>query len=174
MFGLLRGGRSTTARQVVCRRSFSSQNPFVVLGIPVGSSYDTVRRAFVQLALRHHPDRSKGGSSAHEFVRIRQAFEAIQEGSASSSPKGWSESEIQDWYRQETGEYLSFDMCEQTRREVVHAYRTLSQGGKDKGGYWEMARQLAEREDRGQDGPAETKLLKGDSSTSLGRRRKHR
>jgi DnaJ domain len=156
---------------IALRRSFSTadENPYRILNIPINSSYETVKAAFLKAALRHHPDHSKASDGA-EFVRIRGAFEAIvsyqnnknnqmnssEQGSqskygwtkAEEKPPVWkSDAEFQEWFKHATGEHLSFDMNHETRQEVIHVYRTMSSGGKDKGGYWEMARQLAEREE---------------------------
>jgi DnaJ domain len=152
------------------RWSFSTtdENPYHILNVPIQSSYETVKAAFLKAALRHHPDHSKETDGA-EFVRIRGAFEAIVsyhnntqmnpvKGNNQQSKPWWvkdekkppvwkNDAEFQEWFKQATGEHLSFDMNHETRQEVIRVYRTMSSGGKDKGGYWEMARQLAERED---------------------------
>jgi hypothetical protein len=173
-----------------------SGNPFVVLGVSNNSSFAVVRRAFVQLALEHHPDRASG--STENFLRIRQAFEDIQHAQGgndddddasvesrgrssssrrSSTPSGWTPDELRQWYQDETGEFLAFSMSECTRQEVIQEYKRMSVGGKaPKGGYWELARQLTERETlRGgaddEDGPM--KLL-SDSKPSVGRRKRQR
>lgn len=123
-----------------------------------------VKQAFVQLALQTHPD--KEGGSAAEFLKVRQAFEEIlaqhdddnnngNGGNGNNNngrrPKGWSTEDLQHWWQQETGEFLSFEMSHSTRQEVIRAYHTMGPSDdvgpmRDKGGYWEMARQLAERE----------------------------
>lgn len=178
-------------------------NPHAVLGVSATSTYDEVRRAFVKLALEHHPDLSPDdGEGAKKFISIRKAFETIRnemlgidsdnpdssgtagEEDATSPFAGWSPEELREWYRQETGEWLSFDICDKTRNEIIHVYNTMSAGGKDKGGYWEMARQLAEREaSRPKGGHSVKQLMTGsapknadsDSSASgLTRRRQRR
>ena len=141
-------------------RSFGSRysqvnenNPFEVLGIPKASSYQEVKRRFVELALRHHPDASDDSDSS-EFVRIRQAFESIREtenGMASLATEGessrWSDEEFQAWFYEETGHQdILFRMDVATRKEVVEIANTQAQGGLDRGGMWEMARAMAEQE----------------------------
>ena len=163
------------AHQRLLRRTFSSKhyrhnngsssaNPYLVLGVPVNSSYETVKSAFLKQAMEHHPDlasSNKNNGDTTIFVRIRQAFEEIvqdhKKGGAATSRdnKAWqnaastwkNEAEFQEWFRQETSNHLTFDMSHDTRQEVIRVYRTMSNGGRDlRGGYWEMARQLAERE----------------------------
>lgn len=115
-----------------------------------------VQRAFVKLALQTHPD--KPGGSAARFLQIRQAFESIRNSNTGGGGGGgaeWTSAELEEWWQQETGEFLRFEMSHDTRRQVIDAYRTMGpSAGRDKGGYWEMARQLAEREDAMKDGDA--------------------
>jgi len=163
------------AHQQRLRRTFSSKhyrhngssaaNPYLVLGVPVNSSYETVKSAFLKQAMQHHPDSSNNnnGGDTTIFVRIRQAFEEIVQdhkkggGATSRDNTAWqnaashtswkNEAEFQEWFRQETSNHLTFDMSDATRQEVIRVYRSMSNGGRDlRGGYWEMARQLAERE----------------------------
>jgi phage shock protein A len=161
------------------------ENPFTILGIPQTSSYDAVKRRFLELALQHHPDlagknstsRGKNESDADDrltdttttttsrndtdnFIRFRQAFEAVKEnsdGSASlrsSSSRSsrdnnniWTDEEFQAWFYEETGHSdVMFRMDLKTRKEVIDVAESQSQGGLDKGGMWEMARSMAEQE----------------------------
>jgi curved DNA-binding protein CbpA len=132
------------------------ENPYAVLRIPQNSSYETVKAAFIKAALVHHPDHSKLPDSASEFIRIRQAFEQIvscigtvekANDIQENNPIWESDADFNEWFNIATGEYLAFEMNHQTRKEVIHVYRTMSSGGLDRGGHWEMARQLTERED---------------------------
>lgn len=168
-----------TATKKIVRRTRTSttqdhlvMSPYSVLNVPMNSSYETVKAAFLKAALKHHPDHSKQADTA-AFIRVRKAFEEIMyhtgsgnsinlknnnsNGGDSSSTSDttnsetlWkSDEEFQAWFRHATGEFLSFEMSHDTRQEVINVYRTMgfSPAGTDKGGYWEMARQLAERED---------------------------
>jgi hypothetical protein len=146
----------------------ATSNPYRILNVPVNSNYETVKAAFIKAALQHHPDHSRRTDTGAAFVRVRRAFEEIVSGrptkdsdgditdntdSAAATSTVWkSDAEFQEWFRAETGEFLSFDMTHDTRQEVIQAYRTMASSssslafGADKGGYWEMARRLAERE----------------------------
>lgn len=191
------------------------EDPYVVLGVSRNNSYTEVKTAFVEQALKHHPDRSyydnsNNSSNANSketgtamFIRVREAFEKIvndhktgaagtpaertttdaRKGSQDSDP-AWpdeaptwsSDAEFREWFRHETSKHLTFEMCDKTRAEVIHVYKTMSQGGKDKGGYWEMARQLAERETtvgmKFDSRNSITKLEAGKCATNLRRQRR--
>jgi hypothetical protein len=136
----------------------SLDNPYSVLNIPSNSNFETVKAAFIKAALKHHPDVSKSPESTTEFIRIRQAFEKIaliQESSNNTKssdtntnhPEWKTDADFYEWFKMATSEYLAFEMNHQTRNEVIDTYRSMSSGGLDRGGHWEMARQLAERQD---------------------------
>ena len=150
------------------------EDPYAVLGVSRNSSYIEVKTAFVEHALKHHPDRSYHDNNSTTtnsketntamFIRVREAFEKIvhdhKTGAAGGPPdpaessnsdawpeKAWtSDAEFRAWFRHETSQHLTFEMCDETRAEVIRVYKTMSRGGNDRGGYWEMARQLTERE----------------------------
>ena len=51
----------------------SRENPFDVLGLPVGASVDAIKARWRTLAKTHHPDH---GGSADAFHRYRSAYNA--------------------------------------------------------------------------------------------------
>lgn len=128
------------------------------LSIPVSSSYEEVKGTFLKLALKHHPDKT-GKNSADEFIKYRTAFETIRKATNKhkqdldkdddydDEEDDMADEEMQTWFYEETGEFLSFQMDQDTIDEVIKAFTTLSPGGRDPG-EWEMARQLTEREAR--------------------------
>jgi hypothetical protein len=132
-------------------------NPFDILGIPKSSSYESVKRRFMELALKHHPDVSENDDDdggVEEFIRLREAFEAIREntdGTLRLMKNGeslMSDDEFQAWFYEETGHHdIMFRMDLTTRKEVIEAVNTQSQGGLDHGGIWDMARRMAEQEE---------------------------
>jgi DnaJ domain len=108
------------------RLRISKNNPYDVLGIPRDSCADTVKRKFLQLALRHHPDTNRNDnqkSTTETFVKIREAFERIKQDFASredvKSSSWLTEEEFDAWFHEETGQ----KMDAATRREVMHVYR---------------------------------------------------
>jgi len=160
-------------RSLSSSSSHTSKCPFTVLGVSKTPMYSEVKQAFIKLALEYHPDTaaSTGESSSSQkkstteiFFKIRHAFESIRsddQGNAilveenirdlqeqnSSGSSRWTDEEMTAWFQQETGRKLSFYMDEITRQEVIHISKTMSRGGLDRGGMWEMAASL-EREER--------------------------
>jgi DnaJ domain len=154
-------GSHDDARRTGGRRSRSSPRDgrgndehYEVLGIPRNSSPETVKRAFLQLALRHHPDVSTGKgrgdgiaeNSADQFVKVRHAFERIQAASATRrkadggnndetlSSSWFTEEEFDAWFYDETGQRMDASM----RREVMQVYRSgLTRT--EYGAVWEIA-----------------------------------
>mmetsp|Transcript_33100 Transcript_33100/g.49969 ORF Transcript_33100/g.49969 Transcript_33100/m.49969 type:complete len:176 (+) Transcript_33100:440-967(+) len=162
-----------------CRRiGRRYKSSFTILGIkddgkPI--SYRDVKKAFVEKALEHHPDRSTGSSD--EFVKVRRAFESIKElpdGSClivgQNETSEWTDQSLSDWFLHETGQPLSFHMNSATRKEVAEVANTMQQGGLDKGGMWEMARMIA-REEADSPSTPEPKQLEETKITKRRRRR---
>lgn len=61
--------------------------PYTVLGLDPGADLDTVRSAYRSLLKEHHPDQ---GGSTEAFLRIKRAYEAIQERSGGGSEQSTS------------------------------------------------------------------------------------
>mmetsp|Transcript_27871 Transcript_27871/g.76717 ORF Transcript_27871/g.76717 Transcript_27871/m.76717 type:complete len:206 (-) Transcript_27871:35-652(-) len=136
-------------RQHLCQlQHFSTTSyhgSFQILGIPSNSSTDDIKKAFLKQAMRVHPDR---GGNVKEFVRLRSAFEHIMGTDSEQTANSGTNYNWQDWFSRETGLDMAFEMNESTRREVIDAYKKLAKGGKTpKGGYWELARVMAEHEE---------------------------
>ena len=45
-------------------------DPYVVLGVAPGADRETVRRAYLALVKRHHPDRHYAEGTPAEFIRV--------------------------------------------------------------------------------------------------------
>ena len=163
---------------VGCQRhsiTTKSNNPFHVLGVSPSSSFRTVQKAFVKLAMEHHPDTAASGKkqdAAINFVRIRQAFERIRDGGRSyqngddcsdehgSETPSWTEDDFLKWFNDQTGLRLT----SQQRRELVHLYRSRVPGGRYDGPSWDLARRLVAY----QDAFLKKSQQRGRSSTSHG------
>jgi curved DNA-binding protein CbpA len=180
MMQVLHSGRSLTLCQIPLKhftlqrygircRYYNSTvqrhySPFRVLGIPPNSSLETARKAFVKLAIQHHPDTNEGDDvSAQQFMRIRQAFERIRDDGSKNVINGnfnasdddggdddeehpsasWTEEDFLQWFFEHTGLRLTSDQ----RRELVHLYRSRIPGGRYDGPSWELARRLVTEQD---------------------------
>lgn len=163
--------KSDESKSRLPTRGIHKDNPFEILGMPKTSSYEEVKGRFLEMALQTHPDlvnqhqssddkdgqKSDGSSDPQrlvdDFVKLRQAFEAIRENSDGSArlaqdseASSWSDESFQAWFCNETGHGdVMFQMDFKTRKEVAEA-ASQAQGGLDKGGMWEMARAMAEQQ----------------------------
>lgn len=179
---LLRSTISGTTRSAVRISRRFSKCPYETLEVPHGSDYSVVKRAFVEHALKKHPDQE--GGSVEDFLLIREAYDSVRNSlagpnkSSSDPTANWSISEMQAWFRKETGDYLTFEMCDKTRKEVIEVYSKMSRPLNDKGGYWEMARILTERENNaarnGLQREAPPALQISEPSSAISRRRRKR
>lgn len=178
---------ATTARftsDTAHQRPGGEGDPFRILGVPRGSSYQSVKETFIKLAHQHHPDRqqdkTENDDAVAAFIRIRQAFEIIREGkhgkAEATSESQWGEEELVDFKNERTAEFLSFKMDHDTRQAVIQTVTDLSPGGLDRGGTWEMARMLAQREKgapHGEDGlGVDAKQLAAVAESSVKRRKR--
>lgn len=130
-----------------------SNNPFHILGVPPSSSFPTVRKAFVKLALQHHPDTTGAEEKASEhFIRIRQAFERIRDGKPMQQQEEeeffhetafWTEDDFLQWFYEQTAVRLTSDQ----RRELVSLDRSRIPGAFYGGQHWDLARRLASEQD---------------------------
>lgn len=167
--------RLHAASRTLRRGSTTASNPYAVLQLHPHSDYDTVKTAFLKAALQHHPDRQ--GGNQEKFLRVRQAFETILKQKNEEKALYKNEKDFNRWFEEESRQFLSFEMNDATVKEVVRVYRTMSSGGKDKGGYWEMARLITERAMHARNKKGTTRLTPGDGpvtepASSLRRKKK--
>lgn len=52
-----------------------AQNAHVILGVPAGASRATIRRAFLTLSKKFHPDK---GGNANTFRKIKNAYDKLR------------------------------------------------------------------------------------------------
>jgi hypothetical protein len=169
----------------------TTTSPFAVLGLDdtkvTTLTYDEVKKAFLQLALKYHPDRP--GGSADKFRQVHHAFKRIRElpnGTLvcvddihTKYDKNWTEQQqrhddsVQKWMNHN----LSFYMNSMTRKEISHVAKTMAPGGLDKGGMWELARLVSMQEDttnnnHSKDVPPPIELAVGELKKSETRRKR--
>lgn len=151
------------------------EDPFVVLGVSRAESYTAIKRTFLQIAMKHHPDTTAAARTdaaereAHKnvFVAARKAFEAIVAG-----PDGLAilkteaadyvqEEDLDQWFKSETGYDMPF-MDAATMKEVAEMTETVGGGLDRDGGMWTLARMVADTVKSGGDGRS---LLQLDAGT---------
>lgn len=148
-------------------RLFSSC-PFQVLGLKnKGTAYVQVQAAFRELALKHHPDVSGDEKSTKQFIRIKDAFHSIEEGPSgiavlrddnhckdqlSSDEKefdvqcnGVDVEFIADPWDKHNG-LLHPSVNPQILHEIADMAEKMNPGGLDRGGMWQYANMISNRE----------------------------
>ena len=189
------GIRSNFLSQSFRRHEFSSRPrrtkafaacPFRTLNIPKDSTYAHAKKAFLKIAMKHHPD--KAGNDVDEetrdrsreiFVRCRTALESLVEcertgtcllrseverlsGTGGADGDAMSDEEFDSWFARETGHQnpFQFDLDPATMREVadMHADMAGSHGLDRDGGMWHLASLISSAVKSGKEGGAESLL----------------
>lgn len=135
--------------------------PFATLGVPINAPYVAVRRAFLELALKHHPDTALAESDEElelhrdRFVKARRALERLAPGGgpdgtlavlveeAESLAKAANDADLDEWFKQETGYDMPF-LDAATIREVAEMTETVGHGLDRDGGMWTLAQMVAD------------------------------
>lgn len=61
------------------KERLGDDNPWEILGIPIGSNADTIKSAYRRKAIETHPDRNPGKSQI-EFEKVQAAYEHLMKG----------------------------------------------------------------------------------------------
>ena len=139
------------------------QDPFLVLGVARSETYVHVKKSFLKIAMRHHPDTSSSGTDTEKdankeaFLAARKAFEAIVEGPGgiailkSESDDYEEEEDLDAWFKMETGHDMPF-MDAQTMKEVAEMTESSDIGLDRDGGMWTLAKMVTQSVRSGGDG----------------------
>ena len=154
------------ARFLSSSRSARRLAALELLGCDASSGRDDVRDAFYELAKKHHPDRNPDG--LEYFKKLVVAFEDARSGADAAAADDDDEFEMTGAAADPLAVFLRVEAerAAELRRELTAA-NALSAGGLDKGGMWELARQVAETLPPGDDAEAPRAL-------PAGRRRRRR
>jgi DnaJ domain len=159
------------------------ENPFKVLGVTEQTLYKDVKKAFLVLAMKNHPDRAAQDKALTEdekeamrevFITARIAFESLTvnevDGMAiRKSDKAKLDQEAEDnfdsWFKTETGfdSPFQFDMDPETMKEVAKMTEELSVGLDRDGGMWTLAKMVTSAVKSGGEAGAMLRLDAGDS-----------
>ncbi|KAL7556364.1 hypothetical protein ACA910_006290 [Epithemia clementina (nom. ined.)] len=157
-------------------RKLGKDSPFSVLGVSEAEDYKAVKRNFLKLAMKHHPDTAQARTkdevalNREIFMNIRAAFESIVEGPQgiailrSESDKKWEEEELNNWFKQETGGFDMPFLDPKTIKEVADMTTKLGgDAGLDRdGGMWTLARMVTQNVKSGGDGASILQLEAGE------------
>ena len=150
--------------------SFSTSCPFEILGLARDCTYDQVKKEFLRLAMRTHPDMVVTSATDKQtaeirFVEIRAAFERIKptengqarviddfdrfhKKSGDNSNVATDEADDFDsWFYSETGSQplTQIYLDHKAKREVRDFLKANpTPGGIDRGGMWHLARMVSE------------------------------
>jgi hypothetical protein len=158
------------------RKKEKKVNPHAVLGVSLNEKFAAVRKSFIRIAMKHHPDTAEKGATPEQeeesretFMAARSAFEMLTECPAEGIAILRSESElavdddVDVWFKEETGYDMPF-MDAQTMKEVAEMTEKIGGGaGLDRdGGMWTLARMVTENMKSGGDGKDILRLESGD------------
>jgi hypothetical protein len=164
------------------RKRTKVKNPFKVLGVTEETLYKDVKKAFLQIAMKHHPDTSKADTDQEReqmrdvFVNSRIAFESLTAGPDGMAIRKEDYEDAMEnfdsWFQSETGHKnpFDFDMDPETMKEVAKMTDTIGGGvggGMDRdGGMWALARLVTQQVKQGGDAGAMLRLDAGDVKNS--------
>ena len=165
----------TQSKRQMKRQKKKQDDPFKALGLSSTKSvdYGQVKKAFLQIAMAHHPDTSAAETEeereAHReiFVAARKAFENIVQGPdgvavlREDEEAGWDEEELNEWFQQESGGFDMPFMDAKTRKEVSRVMDEIGGGLDRDGGMWTLARMVANDAKNGGDGASLLRLEAG-------------
>jgi len=166
-------------RTIFLRPAKAGSCPFRTLRIPKDAKYSQAKKAFLKIAMKHHPDTvgnecEKTQEKSREiFVKCRSALEALVECEDTGGcllrneveevekARSMSDEEFDEWFEEETGHQnpFQFDLDPKVMREVasMHDDMANSHGGGG-GGMWYLASLISSQVKKGKDGAAESVL----------------
>jgi hypothetical protein len=164
------------------RKRPKTKNPFKVLGVTEETLYKDVKKTFLQIAMKHHPDTCKAETEQEReqmrdvFVSSRVAFESLTAGPDGMAIRKEDYDDAMEnfdsWFQSETGHNnpFDFDMDPETMKEVAKMTEDIGGGlggGMDRdGGMWALARLVTQQVKQGGDAGAMLRLDAGDINDS--------
>ncbi|GMI13998.1 hypothetical protein TrLO_g2096 [Triparma laevis f. longispina] len=151
---MLRRLATSSNKHFPAMASFSSSSPasttqnalkLLDLSPEDAADFGMLKARFITLAKQTHPDLQSPSASATKFAEIREAFNLLLQSSPSKSSPSQQQKEamqnFDDWFRRHC-----FNASPEQLNELAHVGETMSPGGLDKGGMWELAQRVAAEE----------------------------
>eukprot|EP00540_Astrosyne_radiata_P012095 CAMPEP_0116836684 /NCGR_PEP_ID=MMETSP0418-20121206/8236_1 /TAXON_ID=1158023 /ORGANISM="Astrosyne radiata, Strain 13vi08-1A" /LENGTH=221 /DNA_ID=CAMNT_0004466487 /DNA_START=122 /DNA_END=787 /DNA_ORIENTATION=- len=159
------------------RRKKIKNSPFRILGISEDVEFAVAKKAFLDIAMKNHPDMVRDDDQQNKdklreiFMEARTAFESLVEGPDGSILLREEVEHIENfdaWFRQETGvdTPFQFDMDPETMKEVAEMTDTIGGGLDRDGGMWTLANMVTNTVKSGGDTGSILKLQAGDVVSS--------
>ncbi|GMH82624.1 hypothetical protein TL16_g09321 [Triparma laevis f. inornata] len=149
---MLRRLATSSNKHFPAMASFSSSSPasttqnalkLLDLSPEDAADFGMLKARFITLAKQTHPDLQLPSASATKFAEIREAFNLLLQSSPSKSSPSQQQKEamqnFDDWFRRHC-----FNASPEQLNELAHVGETMSPGGLDKGGMWELAQRLTQ------------------------------
>lgn len=170
--------RHFDARKKKRKRTKRRKDPFKVLGIPEASLYKHVKKKFLMIAMKNHPDTHDEEMTEKEkekmrdvFINARIAFESLVEDETDGTAILIEDAEdamdnFDSWFKSETGlkTPFAFDIDPETMKEVAKMTDEIGGDvGMDRdGGMWALARMVTSTVKSGGDAATLLRLEAGD------------
>lgn len=165
------------------KKTKKRKDPFKVLGIPEASLYKHVKKKFLQIAMKNHPDTHEDSMSEEEkekmrdiFINARIAFESLVEDDDGTAilkeDKEDAMENFDSWFKSETGlnTPFQFDMDPETMKEVAEMTDEIGGGLDRDGGMWALAKMVTATVKSGGDAATMLRLEAGDTKQDRDRR----
>lgn len=108
---LLRGNYGIKSLRSITSDGKKLEDCYKILKIPLGSKQDVVRKAFLELAKKHHPDSGSPEADIEKFVAIENAFRKLSKHNTGQSSTDEIEKIVYDIRHTapQHRQYLSFE-----------------------------------------------------------------
>jgi len=156
--------------------------PFRTLNIKKDATYAHAKKAFLKIAMKHHPDTvdDQGDEKTRQksqeiFMKCRQALEGLVECDDTGKclirteveqfARTMSDEEFDSWFEEETGHSsnpFQFDLDPSIMREVASMHEDMegSHGLDRDGGMWHLASMISAAVKSGKEGGGAESILK--------------